>query len=269
MAIREKIKSGFPGLYRLLLRLYRVTPLYNAGLKRDLATRRRREAIFLKELFASPPSVCAGPFAGLHYLEEASGSVLLPKLLGTYEAALHPWIAEAQRSGYETLLDVGCAEGYYAVGFAATCPALRVLAYDLNPSARALCQRMAEANGVADQIAIREQCDAAAIKTEANGKTLVICDIEGAEYGLLDPEKIPALLRLDIIVEAHDHLNPDITPTLLQRFRDTHEMDTVSAAAPSQDFLKPIAHLSKEDQQFILDEQRTPEMVWHRFRVRA
>lgn len=91
----------------------------------------------------------------MQYIDEASGSVLLPKILGTYESALIPWIVEAQNNGYETLIDVGCAEGYYAVGFAKTCSGIQVFAYDLNPMARELCQILADTNSVLDRIEIR------------------------------------------------------------------------------------------------------------------
>lgn len=268
MDIREKIKTGFPRLYRVLLTLYRLTPLYGAGLKKAIAARKIREQEFLNTLFPDKQTVLSGPFAGLNYLKDASGSVLLPKLLGTYECALHPWIAKAQQSGYETLIDIGCAEGYYAVGFAVSCPGLRVLAYDLNPDARALCREMTEANGVKERVEIKERCDEEELSRQVKGKTLVICDIEGAEFELLDPEKIPTLRQVDLIVEAHDHLNPDITPALLRRFQTTHEIDTVCAAEPPGEMLEPIAHLPEEKRRFILDEQRTPGMVWHRFRVR-
>ncbi len=221
----------------------------------------------MNELFGNERQIISGPFQGMQYIDEASGSVLLPKLLGTYESALIPWIVEAQNNGYETFIDVGCAEGYYAVGLAKTCPQIQVFAYDLNPMARELCQKLAEANGVSDRIEIRQECTAEDINQNSRGKTLIICDIEGGELSLLDPAKCPALKRCDLIIEAHDFFNPDITPTLRQRFQTTHHIETKTLPETSEMACQKIKHLPEEDQQFILDEQRTPEQVWHRFRV--
>src|SRR3954451_18937011 len=62
--------------------------------------------------------VAHGPFAGMEYLPglEASSGDLVAKLLGTYERELHPviegWIAQPPAH----MIDIGSAEGYYAVG---------------------------------------------------------------------------------------------------------------------------------------------------------
>jgi hypothetical protein len=52
------------------------------------------------------------------YIPQAVGSALIPKLLGCYEAELHGVIACALNTTYDTIIDIGCAEGYYAVGLA-------------------------------------------------------------------------------------------------------------------------------------------------------
>jgi protein-L-isoaspartate O-methyltransferase len=41
---------------------------------------------------------------------------------------LQPYIQQAMGAAYETVLNIGCAEGYYAVGMARQMPASRVLA---------------------------------------------------------------------------------------------------------------------------------------------
>ncbi len=269
MNLKETLKTSCPRLYQTLFKIYQHTPLYRSALNRALIQRRHREIQFLKTLFQENLTVLAGPFAGLRYVEQASGSVLLPKLLGTYEACLQPWIAETPDRNYSTLLDIGCAEGYYAVGLARNCPGMSVVAYDLNDRARDLCKTMAQANGVSSRVQVKTRCNAEEISHQSGDNTLIICDIEGAEYELLDPEKIPALLRADLIVEAHDHLNPDITPSLRRRFGQTHHIETVCAVAPAPALLAPIAHLPEEEQGFILDEQRTPHMLWHRFLRRS
>src|SRR5687767_7249195 len=53
--------------------------------------------------------VLDGPFAGMKYIDSTTGSVAVPKLVGSYEAELHPWIEDALRCGYERVVDVGSA----------------------------------------------------------------------------------------------------------------------------------------------------------------
>ena len=84
--------------------------------------------------------VLNGPFKGMKYPEFLSlGSTLIPKLIGSYEAELHPIIDEIIACGYEEIWDVGCAEGYYAVGLALMSPTSKIRAYDIDIHSRKAC----------------------------------------------------------------------------------------------------------------------------------
>src|SRR5688572_440816 len=119
--------------------------------------------------------VRAGPFAGLKYMHRASGSVLLPKLVGSYEAELHPAIERVVSTAYDVVVDVGAAEGYYAVGLAKRLPQSKVFAYDIDPVARKACEKLAVVNGVADRVYVRGRCDHAELNAILTGKSLVVC----------------------------------------------------------------------------------------------
>ena len=49
-------------------------------------------------------------------------------------------------NNYEQILDIGCAEGYYAVGLARMFPNAFVKAYNSSPIARDLCNKMVQTN---------------------------------------------------------------------------------------------------------------------------
>ena len=74
--------------------------------------------------------VAAGPFAGMSYPVQASEGGRAPRLLGAYEASLHPVIETVIARAYRQVLDIGCAEGYYAVGLARRIPDTIVHARD-------------------------------------------------------------------------------------------------------------------------------------------
>ena len=61
-----------------------------------------------------------------------------------------PIIEDIVTKAYALIIDVGSAEGYYAVGLARRLPKARVLARDANPKAQALCAALAAANDVAE-----------------------------------------------------------------------------------------------------------------------
>jgi hypothetical protein len=168
--------------------------------------------------------VLNGPLKDLEFLPNSTEGCHIPKLLGCYEEPLQPYIEQAIQTGYPTLLNIGCAEGYYAVGLARRMPHTRVFAFDLNPTAQETCTALAQKNKVEDRVTIGGLFNTEDFASFANQKLLLLCDIEGAEKELLNPEKAPDLSRMDMIVESHECLIPGVTRLLMDRFRPTHEM---------------------------------------------
>ncbi len=100
-----------------------------------------------------------GPFKGLKYPQFlATGSSIFPKLLGSYEKELHPLLDEIIKKDYSEILNIGCAEGYYAVGLAMKMPGVIVHAYDTDKIAQNATTSMAELNKVSDRIKVESTC---------------------------------------------------------------------------------------------------------------
>jgi hypothetical protein len=171
--------------------------------------------------------VQAGLFAGMEYLPERAEGCYIPKLLGCYEAELEPYFRQVLQKPYQAIINVGCSEGFYAVGLARLMPHVQVYAHDTNEAAHADCRQLATQNGVSDRVTIGGTFAPLDFQQFADRKTLVLCDIEGGEAGLLDPIVAPALSSMDIIVELHDGFVPGIQETLLQRFQQSHEISIV------------------------------------------
>lgn len=109
-------------------------------------------------------TVQTGPFAGMKYDGRATGSTAAPKLIGSYESEIAPWIEQLCADSYDCVIDIGCAEGYYAVGMALRSPASKVVAFDIDSTARALCTELARLNGVSERIEVRSTCDPPAMR---------------------------------------------------------------------------------------------------------
>jgi Met-10+ like-protein len=170
----------------------------------------------------SGTTVLSGPFKGMNYAVRASEGSRASRLLGAYEASLAPVIEEIVTKGYPVVVDVGSAEGYYAVGLARRMRSARILARDANPKAQELCRALAAANDVADRVEIGGLMDHADFDICLKQRTLVVCDIEGAEAELLDPVAAPGLRQADILVECHDCMRQGLSHLLVERFKATH-----------------------------------------------
>lgn len=174
--------------------------------------------------------VLSGPFKGLQYGSlEAHCSALHPKLLGTYEMELAEVIEECIRYGITELVDVGAAEGYYAVGMARRMPDLKVTAFEQEEDARRELAAFAEQNGVAGRIDIRARCEPGELIRLENIRGLMIVDCEGYEDILLDDRLTSKLTRWNFIIETHDGIRPGVTKRLEERFNKTHATRRIAA----------------------------------------
>lgn len=175
--------------------------------------------------------VAAGPFRGMKYVGEAFSSVHLPKLLGIYERELVPAVEAACSDEPRVVIDIGSAEGYYAVGFALRLPQSAVYAFESDPGARAVLQDLATLNEVATRVTILGTCDREALSLLldrcGSGSTLIVCDAEGAEDSLLDPRLVPKLTSASMLIETHEFITPGVTDRLQGRFRATHDIQLV------------------------------------------
>jgi precorrin-6B methylase 2 len=206
--------------------------------------------------------VLGGPFAGMAYASEASEGALVPRLLGTYESELHPHLAAFAAAGIDTVVDVGCAEGYYAVGLARMMPGAAVHAYDIDEKARLACAELAARNGVADRVVVGGEFAPDGFEAFAGRRVLVMVDAEGAEIDVLQPQLSPALAGMNVIVETHDLYRAGALATLAERFSPTHDIvrvDQQPKVFEAPDWLKALPHL---DQLLAVWEWRARPTPW-------
>jgi predicted O-methyltransferase YrrM len=211
-------------------------------------------------------TVVAGPFAGLTYPDWGMTRVDLfsPKLLGCFELELHGEIDATIARGPRVVVNVGAAEGYYAVGMAMRLAEARVIAFETQQRHHASLNEIAALNRVDVRIDLRGECDPDALGDALEPGALVISDCDGYERDLLDPERVPALRASTLIVETHDLLVPGVTATLRERFAPSHELREIHAR---QRFVQDFPQLSSEEiplvtRQLAISEFREGPQSW-------
>ncbi len=224
--------------------------------------RRRKTAARLEETGKLGDTILSGAFQGMRYPESGS-SCGIEKILGAYEAELREVVEEIAGRPYSEIIDVGCAEGYYAVGMAMRQPEALVYAFDTNPRLLAACRRLASANQVEARLRFGSLCTPETLAgIEIRRKGFLLCDCEGYELQLLDPNAVPLLKELDILVETHDFVDPSITGTLRDRFRPTHEIRTIHSHGPRPADYPQLGGLSSPEIESLLWEDRPAPMDW-------
>ena len=153
-----------------------------------------------------------GPFKGMVYPRGATANRwCVPKLMGTYEQELHPFLLEAAKAQYDCVIDIGSAEGYYACGLARMLE-IPVYAYDPEPIEKAHAAEMAQLNGVSHLVTMRNLFSPDDMKAFSSQKALVVCDCEGFEDVLFTPDTLENTRNWDIIIELHGSTNQNLPP---------------------------------------------------------
>lgn len=211
--------------------------------------------------------VLHGPFEGMCYPSLRSvGSTLYPKLIGCYERELHFLIEQLCMEPYSEIIDIGCAEGYYAVGLGLRIPDAKIIAFDTNEEARKLCLDMAKLNGIAHRTEVQSLCTANTLKDFCFTKGLVICDCEGYETSLFNETNIQNLLQCDLLIETHDFININISTQIADLFMSTHDITLIQSI---DDIQKAKLYEYRETQDMDLEtkklffaEKRPSTMEW-------
>jgi SAM-dependent methyltransferase len=199
--------------------------------------------------------VLAGPFAGLALPLDQGWGGLAARLSGSYEREVSEALLGLLATKPGLVVDVGCAEGYYAVGIARLLPTARVVAFDIDPRAQRACRTTARRNGVRNVVVRGRMTPRRLQRTLASGCVL-ICDCEGYEAKLLDPDATPVLREASIIVEVHEFAEPGVTDLVRRRFQATHAIRTITATQRVPEDYRHLGHLQLETARLAVDEGR-------------
>lgn len=214
----------------------------------------RYTAIFLS---SHPKIVQGGPFKGMQYVDNAVGSNYLHKLIGSYEAILHPVIEELRSRQFSTIIDIGSAEGYYLVGLGRLFPAAKLIGYEIEEEGRLLTKELYDKNSLKNELVLNGQATAENVAPAITPSTLIVCDCEGAEFDILEPEKYGAFATVEVlVVELHDFIRPGIKEALMTRFAPTHTATVVPFKMANPENFPFLASIKSEQDRYDLCRER-------------
>jgi hypothetical protein len=193
----------------------------------------------VRQLFGKrAPRILAGPFQGMQYPNRVVWGPIPPKWYGSYECELHEVLESVIALKPRAILDIGAADGYYAVGMAKRLPESDVYAYDTDPISRLQTKTLAKLNQTS--VEARGFCTAAEMTQRIIAdSTFILCDIEGHEMQTLDPVSVPKLSGAHILVEMHGTVKSAQLNAfeLMERFGNTHR-GTIILPQPREEWVK-------------------------------
>jgi hypothetical protein len=215
-----------------------------------------------------------GPLAGMRWLDNPlwGRSEQGVMLLGLYEQEVIQNLMDAP-AHFRVLVDVGAADGYYAVGLLHSGRVDRSVALETVTEGRAAIARLAAENGVADKITILGAAsdrfvDVLREKKINSLETMFLFDIEGAEFKILTEEVFAFLKDSLIIVETHAHIYADAEgemKLLIQKASMTHRTTNWYSGARNPWNIKELEGYPELDRWILCSEGRFEVQQWLRF----
>lgn len=109
---------------------------------------------------------------------------------------------------YDMFIDIGSSDGYYATGFLVCGRFRQAYCFEISPVGQAVIAENAELNGVRDRVDILGGADETFLQKlfDRNvdlSRSVVLCDIEGAEFDLFTPALLEVLKQSIVFIELH------------------------------------------------------------------
>ena len=149
-----------------------------------------------------------GPFAGM-LLSKGDwwGKIDRPSMLfGFYEKEVLDSLTNHSNK-FKTLIDIGAADGYYAIGGVLSGSFENSVCYEISEDGQAQIRKNAYLNNIADKIEVRGKAKKKFFddfSEEELGSSLILMDIEGGEYDILSSkEDFMRLKKSTLIIESH------------------------------------------------------------------
>jgi hypothetical protein len=145
------------------------------------------------------------------------------QVVGVYESVVMEFISTL--GPLDTVIDLGAAEGFYAINLRSTGIAKKVIAFDSDQAAINVMNVAVEQLKI-ENFELRGTATFSEVKSsvleEGPGNNLLISDIEGAEFELFSEELIQSLENWSVIIELHESGVLEASQTLKRKFMKTH-----------------------------------------------
>ena len=235
----------------------------------DLVQHRYHLGQKLSDLLDS--TIAYGPFAGTrlasmnHWSAADRGSMLL----GMYEKEV---LAELVRLSDErdVLVDVGAADGYYAIGSLMGGLVDHALCFELDPDGQGMIRLQAELNGVQDSVTVLGAADerfAANLDNHlpnGTGNSIFLIDIEGGEFELLTDSVLNAISPAPLIIELHD-FEPSLqreAESLINRISRYYDSTIIYHSDRNPNQFVELESWPDDDRWLLCSESRVTRMRW-------
>ena len=195
--------------FRPMLERDKQSSLEQREIWRGETIRQRQKRISLELFNMLNGTVKYGPFKGLHLTHDPWwGQLDLgSQCLGLYEKEILKFIENIEDGQFTNFIDIGAADGYYAVGLLSTGKIQRSICFEKTDKGREAIFTNWKKNGSIGQLVVKAKANFESIATLTEHdleRSLILIDIEGGEFELLNNDTIHKFRHSKILLEIHN-----------------------------------------------------------------
>lgn len=254
--IKEKFKLLKMGLLKL-------------GIGNSSKKRKLKLSLLIDKLFNS--TVAYGPFKGLKLSANAwwGESDKASMLLGIYEQEVLTSLLNVPKS-HKTFIDLGAADGYYGIGVLINKHYDQSYCFEMSKKGQLTIAKNAKLNLVNNKVIIHGKAEKDFFKLLSPGQlssSVLLIDIEGGEFDLLDANLFKALKGSIIFIELHPWMVENGANKLAKlKSEASMDFDITEITTTSRDMsvFPELKNFNDTDRWLICSESRKQLMTWFR-----
>jgi len=191
----------------------------------------------------------------------------ITQTLGIYEEHVLNRLIFFSTQGAQRFIDIGAADGYFAVGMAYSKIYSEVYAFEISSKGQEKIISNASRNLCSEAVHVFGEASITSLEKLINNETksTVLIDIEGAEYNLLSNEMLSLLSGNYVICELHPWLienGEELQNELLNRVSQIFNFELISRESYSPNLFPEFDDLSDEERLVAVGEGRAKNMKW-------
>ena len=215
-------------------------------------------------------SVAYGPFKGMKFNPNSTWSKydLITQTLGVYEKHILEKLILFSKKQNLHFIDIGAADGYFAIGAAYSNIFKKVYAFDKSEISLKNIIINININGCRDKVVVKGEANYENLKKtiiDCNHCAVILIDVEGFEFELLDEKMLRCFSNSYVICELHPSLvsnGYEKQDQLLSRCKDFFNISTIQRETYNPNNFEELDMLSDEKRLIVFGEGRSSNMKW-------
>ena len=252
-----------------LRKIFSLLVLDERGLSIAINKKRKLLALDINSRFKH--TIKYGPFKGMVFSQDHwwGASDRSAMLLGIYEEEILNSLMSIPGK-YNVFVNIGAADGYYSIGALISRKYNMSYAFEISAKGRDIISKNAALNKVSKKLKIFGEATKdfyKEIPKKHIDKSVILIDIEGAEFSLLNREVLEHIKKSIIFIELHDWIFKDgkkKLEILMKDIRPFFKVSTLRTASRDLSRFSELSEYSDSERWLIASEGRPRLMSWLR-----